>query len=108
SGESDRDVHPSLDLHPMPQVTVSADWDLASEPPGWSLWQCCEPPALGPTEPSPVDWESGVCAGGMAGGAPYDAYGGLQSLSGGPLPARDRPRAGRGLCLGVGHLQILT
>jgi hypothetical protein len=22
------DVHPSLGLHPMPQVTVSADWDV--------------------------------------------------------------------------------
>jgi hypothetical protein len=22
------DVHPSLELHPMPQVTVSADWDV--------------------------------------------------------------------------------
>ena len=41
-----------------------------------------------------TEWESGVCTGGMAGGAPYDADGGLQSLSGGPLlretgPGRD-------------------
>ncbi len=81
---------------------------LASESPGWSLWQCREPPALGPTEPGQVDWESGVCPGRVAGGAPYNTHRGLQSLSGGPRPARDRARAGCGLHLGVGHVQVLT